>query len=117
MDTQLETIAQAKSKLLDLTFQFVPKLLAATLILAAGVIVGRWVGGMLERMLRSPDPVIAVSALADSSINLCARPWVKVPDYAPASGEIKQAMVEAFRAHGISIPFPQRDVRLLERAA
>jgi small conductance mechanosensitive channel len=69
------------------------------------------------RVLRSPDPVIAVSALADSSIDLCARPWVRVPDYAPASGEIKQAIVEAFRAHGISIPFPQRDVRLLERAA
>jgi len=275
MDTQLETIAQAKSKLLDLAFQFGPKLLAAALILFAGVIVGRWVGGMLERMLerleldvtirlllvrilrvvvlglfaimalqnlgiellpliaglgiagagvalamqgvlsniaagltiiftrpyqvgeyisivgeegevqlvtlfnttlrhvdlskvvipnrkivgeilhnygqmrqvdasvgvaydtdltkalrivrevlesnprvlRSPDPVIAVSALADSSIDLCARPWVKVPDYAPASGEIKQAIVEAFRAHGISIPFPQREVRLLERAA
>jgi len=275
MDTQLETIAQAKSKLLDLAFQFGPRVLAAALILIAGVIVGRWVGGMLERMLarldldvtirlllvrilrvvvlglfaimalqnlgiellpliaglgiagagvalamqgvlsniaagltiiftrpykvgeyisivgeegevqlitlfnttlrhvdlskviipnrkivgeilhnygqmrqvdtsvgvaydtdltkalrivrevlesnprvlRSPDPVIAVSALADSSIDLCARPWVRVPDYAPASGEIKQAIVEAFRAHGISIPFPQRDVRLLERAA
>jgi len=275
MDTQLETIAQAKSKLLDLAFQFGPKVLAALLILVAGVIVGRWVGNMLDRMLermaldvtirlllvrilrvivlglfaimalqnlgiellpliaglgiagagvalamqgvlsniaagltiiftrpykvgeyisivgeegevqvitlfnttllhtdlskvvipnrkivgeilhnygqmrqldaavgvaygtdldealrivrevlaanprvlRSPEPVIAVTALGDSHIELRARPWVKVPDYLPAGGELKQAIVEAFRAHGIAIPFPQREIRLLERAA
>lgn len=275
MDTQLETIAQTKSKLVDLAFQFGPKLLAAVLILVAGVIVGRWVGNMLDgmlakmeldvtvrlllvrllrvavlgvfaimalqnlgiellpliaglgiagagvalamqgvlsniaagltiiftrpykvgeyisivgeegevmlitlfnttllhadlskvvipnrkivgeilhnhgqmrqvevsvgvaydtdltkaliavrqvlsanaRVLSAPEPVIAVNTLADSSIELCAKPWVSVPDYVPAGGEIKQAIVEAFRAQAISIPFPQREIRLLERAA
>lgn len=279
MDTQLETIAQAKSKLIDLAFQFGPKLLAAVLILVVGVMVGRWAGGMLDRMLarmdldvtirlllvrivrvvvlglfaimalqnlgiellpliaglgiagagvalamqgvlsnmaagltiiftrpfkvgeyisivgeegevrlitlfnttllhadlsrvvipnrkivgeilhnygqmrqldarvrvgydadlnavlhvargvlaanprvlHEPAPVIAVAALADSSIELCARPWVKVPDYVPASGEIRQALVEAFRAQGIAIALPQREIRVLdggrERAA
>jgi len=275
MDTQLETITQAKSKLVDLAFQFGPKLLAAVLILVAGVIVGRWVGNMLDgvlakmeldvtvrlllvrllrvvvlvlfaimalqnlgiellpliaglgiagagvalamqgvlsniaagltiiftrpykvgeyisivgeegevmlitlfnttllhadlskvvipnrkivgeilhnhgqmrqvevsvgvaydtdltkaliavrqvlsanaRVLGAPEPVIAVNTLADSSIELCAKPWVSVPDYVPAGGEIKQAIVEAFRAQAISIPFPQREIRLLERAA
>ena len=275
MDTQLETIAQTKSKLVDLAFQFGPKLLAAVLILVAGVIVGRWVGNMLDgmlakmeldvtvrlllvrllrvvvlglfaimalqnlgiellpliaglgiagagvalamqgvlsniaagltiiftrpykvgeyisivgeegevmlitlfnttllhadlskvvipnrkivgeilhnhgqmrqvevsvgvaydtdltkaliavrqvlsanaRVLSAPEPVIAVNTLADSSIELCAKPWVNVPDYVPAGGEIKQAIVEAFRAQAISIPFPQREIRLLERAA
>ncbi|MCW5623072.1 MAG: hypothetical protein KIS79_18315, partial [Burkholderiales bacterium] len=60
---------------------------------------------------------IAVTALADSSIELCARPWVKVPDFVPAGGEIKQAIVEAFRAHAIAIPFPQREIRLLSGGA
>ena len=275
MDTQLETLAQARSKLIDLTLQFGPKLLAAVLILVAGIIVGRWLGNMLDRMLErmeldvtvrlllvrllrvvvlglfaimalqnlgiellpliaglgiagagvalamqgvlsniaagltiiltrpfkvgeyisivgeegevmlitlfnttllhadlskvvipnrkivgeilhnygqmrqldvtvrvaydtdltqalfavrqvlganarvlsAPQPVIAVKALVDSSIELCAKPWVKVPDYVPAGGEIKQAIVEAFRAQTISIPLPQREIRLLERAA
>lgn len=35
-----------------------------------------------------------------------------VPDYAPAQGEIYEAVVERFRAAGIEIPFPQREVRL-----
>jgi small-conductance mechanosensitive channel len=37
---------------------------------------------------------------------------VAVPDYAPARGEIYQAVVERLRAAGIEIPFPQREVRL-----
>ncbi len=69
------------------------------------------------RLLTNPEPVIAVTALGDSHIELCAKPWVKVPDYAPAGGEIKQAIVEAFRAQGVSIPFPKREIRLLDRAA
>ncbi|MGO9610113.1 MAG: hypothetical protein ACLPT4_10810 [Verrucomicrobiia bacterium] len=52
-------------------------------------------------------------ALADSSITISVSPWVKVPDFCPAQLEIYQAIVEQFRARGIGIPFPRRDVRLL----
>jgi len=275
MDDQLETIAQAKSKLIDLAFQFGPKLLAAVLILVAGVMVGRWAGGMLDRMLtrmdldvtvrlllvrilrvvvlglfaimalqnlgiellpliaglgiagagvalamqgvlsniaagltiiftrpykvgeyisivgeegevqlitlfattllhadlskvvipnrkivgeilhnygqmrqvdarvrvayeadlgsalrivrevlaanprvlRAPEPVIAVAGLGESHVELCAAPWVKVPDYTAAGAQIRQSIVEAFRAQGVAIAVPQREVRLLEHAA
>jgi small-conductance mechanosensitive channel len=41
---------------------------------------------------------------------------VAVPDYAPAQGELYQAVVERFRAAGIEIPFPQREVRMLSAA-
>jgi len=40
-------------------------------------------------------------------------PWVNVSDYGPAGGEINKAIVEAFRARGIAITPPRRDVRLL----
>ena len=70
-----------------------------------------------SRVLREPAPVIQIAVLADSSINIAVRPWTKVADYVPAAGEINQAIVETFRVRDIVIPFPQREVRLLERAA
>jgi small conductance mechanosensitive channel len=65
------------------------------------------------RVLQEPAPVLRVSALADSSVNIDVRPWVAVPDYGAAGGELNRAILESFREHGISIPFPQREVRLL----
>ncbi len=65
------------------------------------------------RVLSDPSPRIQVTALADSSVNISVKPWVNVPDYAPASSELNQAILETFREKGISIPFPQREVRLL----
>ncbi len=69
------------------------------------------------RVLQDPAALIQISALADSSVNIGVRPWVKVDDYAAAIGELNKAMVETLRARGISIPFPQREVRLLGNTA
>jgi small conductance mechanosensitive channel len=66
-----------------------------------------------ERVLKDPAPVVRVSVLSDSSINIAVKPWVNVPDYGPVSGEVNKAIVEEFRARSISIPFPQTEVRLL----
>lgn len=68
------------------------------------------------RALKEPAPVVGVSTLADSSIYISVKPWVSVADYAPACAEINKAIVEEFRARNISIPFPQREVRLLNPA-
>jgi len=70
-----------------------------------------------QRVLKVPAPVVVVSLLADSSIQIAVRPWVNVPDYVPAGGEMNKAIVEEFRARNISIPFPQREVRLLNPPA
>lgn len=70
-----------------------------------------------QRVLKDPAPVVIVSLLADSSIHIAVRPWVNVPDYGPANGDINKAIVEEFRARNISIPFPQREVRLLNPPA
>jgi len=69
------------------------------------------------RVLRDIQPVIGVRLLADSSINIAVKPWVNVQDYGPAGGEINKGILEAFREHGIVIPYPQREVRLLQDAA
>ncbi|PYI88311.1 MAG: mechanosensitive ion channel protein MscS, partial [Verrucomicrobia bacterium] len=66
------------------------------------------------RVLKDPAPIVGVSVLADSSINLAVRPWTKVADYGPACSELYQAIVERFRERNISIPFPQREVRMLD---
>jgi len=65
------------------------------------------------RVLQQPAPYVHVNTLADSSVNITVRPWVKVPDYTSAVGELNRAVLETFRARGINIPFPQRDVHLV----
>jgi small conductance mechanosensitive channel len=51
MDSNLEAINHAKDQLIDMALRFGPKILVAVLILIAGVIAGRWVGGATERTL------------------------------------------------------------------
>ncbi len=68
------------------------------------------------KVLQDPEPVIRVAQLGDSSINVAVKPWVNVPEYGAATGEIAKAIVEAFRTQDIAIPFPQREVRLLAEA-
>lgn len=69
------------------------------------------------RVLKDPKPMVQVAVLADSSINLAVKPWASVHDRVDVEGEINKAIVESFRARGIVIPFPQREVRLLSKAA
>jgi small conductance mechanosensitive channel len=68
------------------------------------------------RVLKEPAPVVQVVRLDDSAVTLCAKPWVKVPEYVAASGELNRQVLETFRGRGIVIPFPQREVRLLGTA-
>ena len=65
------------------------------------------------RVLREPPPVIGVSALADSAVTIAVKPWVGVSDYGAAGRDLNRAMVDALRARGIAIPFPQLEVRML----
>lgn len=65
-----------------------------------------------ERILKEPEPVIAVGQLADSSVNLLCRPWVKTEDYWEVTWHLLETVKLEFDARGISIPFPQTDVHL-----
>ena len=65
------------------------------------------------RVLKDPKPLIGITLLANSSINIAVTPWTTVDDFVPAGAEIYQTIVEQFRVNKIEIPFPQREVRLL----
>jgi len=65
-----------------------------------------------ERILDDPACTIAVSELADSSVNFVVRPWVKTADYWPVMFDMTEAIKKRFDHDGISFPFPQRDVHL-----
>lgn len=65
-----------------------------------------------KRILVDPAPQVAVSELADSSVNFVVRPWVKSEDYWGVMFDFTEAVKLRFDAEGISIPFPQMDVHL-----
>ena len=65
-----------------------------------------------ERILKDPEPVIAVSELADSSVNFVCRPWVKTADYWGVYFDLTEAVKLRFDKEGISIPYPQQDVHM-----
>lgn len=76
----------------------------------------RAIGELLQanpRILQDPAPAVSVVRLADSRISIGVNPWVKVPDFGAATGEINQGIVEAFRQKSIVIPLPQYEVRML----
>ena len=54
--------------------------------------------------------LVEVVELADSAVNILVAPWVKPADYIPYTTTISEPIKKAFDAHGITIPFPQRDV-------
>ena len=64
------------------------------------------------RVLKVPAPTVGIASLGDSAIIVGLGPWVAVADYTPARGELYQAVVERFRAAGIEMPAPRREVRL-----
>ena len=69
------------------------------------------------RILTDPAPQIAVSELADSSVNFVVRPWVKAEDYWGVKFDLVRKVKERFDEAGVEIPFPQRTVHLLKEEA
>jgi len=65
-----------------------------------------------KRILTDPASFVGLSEMADSSVNLTARAWVKGEDYWDVFFDINEKTYNAFNAEGISIPFPQMDVHL-----
>ena len=65
-----------------------------------------------DRILDEPACTIAVSALADSSVNFVVRPWVKTPDYWGVMFDLTEAIKKRFDKDGITFPFPQQDVHV-----
>ena len=67
------------------------------------------------RVLKNPAPAVTIDNLGDSAIILSIKPWVRLADVGPAQMELNAAIVSQFRAHAIEIPFPQREIRVINK--
>jgi len=66
-----------------------------------------------SRSLSDPVPLVAVTELADSSVNFVVRVWCLNADYWPLKFELMKAIKERLDKDGLSIPYPQHDVHLI----
>jgi len=69
----------------------------------------------VDRVLASPAPVCHITGFGDSSVDYILRFWIRDPTQGLTNirGNVYLALWDAFQEHGISIPFPQREVRML----
>ena len=65
-----------------------------------------------KRILKDPEPMIAISSLGDSSVNIVTRSWVQSGDYWGVYFDLIESVKLTFDQNGISIPYPQTDVHL-----
>lgn len=69
----------------------------------------------VPNILSEPAPIIAVNQLADSSVNIAVKPWVKTENYWQVFWDMQEMIKKEFDKQKISIPFPQRDVHLYQK--
>jgi len=65
-----------------------------------------------NRIHKDPESFIAVSALADSSVNFAVRVWVNAEDYWGVFFDMTEKVKKSFDNENISIPYPQTDIHL-----
>lgn len=67
-----------------------------------------------DRLLDDPAPLVKVDELGASSVDFVVRPWVRTEDYWDVRRDLVKALKEGVEAAGLSFPFPQRDVHLMQ---
>ena len=75
--------------------------------------------GLLERIvsehprvLSDPAPLIRVNELGESAVKFIVRPWVRAEDYWDVYWDLTEKIKQAFDANGLTIPFPQTELRI-----
>jgi len=67
-----------------------------------------------KKVLKDPAPQVAVKEWGDSSVNLVVRPWAKTEDYWDVFFDMKKALKQTYDRAGITIPYPQRDIHIID---
>jgi small conductance mechanosensitive channel len=70
-----------------------------------------------ERILDDPEPVVAVKELGDNSVNFAVQPYAELDDAVNLRYDITEQVKLRFDEAGISIPFPQRDIHIINKAS
>jgi len=68
-----------------------------------------------EHILDDPKPAVVVTELADSAVQLTIWVWVKREHFGNVLFSLRESAKTALQEHGISIPFPQREVHLYQK--
>jgi small conductance mechanosensitive channel len=76
----------------------------------------RGVVGANARVLAEPAALVQATTLSESAVQVSIRPWVAVADYGAIAGELNLAVIEELRRRNIRIPYPQREIRMLNAA-
>ncbi len=66
-----------------------------------------------SRVLKDPAPFVAVSTLADSSVNIVVRVWVATENYWDVYHDTYRRIYDTFNGKGINFPFPQQTVHIV----
>jgi small conductance mechanosensitive channel len=66
-------------------------------------------------ILKDPEPMVLVKDLAESSINLAVRPWSAIDDFFVMRSDVLEQIRNAFNKEGIEIPFPQRELHIIQK--
>ncbi len=69
-----------------------------------------------DRVLADPELFLGVSNLGDSSVELVVRPWCNAADYWTLRCDLTRLIKEKLEEVGCSLPYPQRDVHLIQQA-
>jgi len=77
------------------------------------------IAGVHPRVLADPAPGVLIKDFAENGIALELGFWIADPEAGTGNvrSEINLELLRAFRAHGVEIPFPQREVRMLANAS
>lgn len=65
-----------------------------------------------DRILNDPEPFMALSKLAESSVDITVRVWVKGADYWSVYYRMNEEVYKNFSVHDLRIPFPQTEVHI-----
>ncbi|GAA4013217.1 mechanosensitive ion channel family protein [Actimicrobium antarcticum] len=85
--------------------------------IGAALAILRQIAADEPRILDTPEPLIKVDKLGESSVNILFRVWTKRVDWWDTKIDLVQRCKEALEAGGCSLPFPQRDVHHFHEAA
>lgn len=67
------------------------------------------------KILKDPEPMVVVAALADSSVDLQVWAWSATADFRDVRFALPELVKKRLDAEGITIPFPQQDVHMFQR--
>ena len=70
-----------------------------------------------ERILKDPAPLVVVSNLGDSTVDITTRSWVNAADYWGVYFDLTENTKLTFDENDISIPYPQTDVHLYQQTS